>query len=79
MNKYKLVIEKIKDVVLLFLYDEDGEFIGDYDFEDFKINGKWASEFKEVELNGNELINWGIGYDEWLEGISKRTSKKEQL
>ena len=79
MNKYKLFIYKFDDEVSLYLYDQDGKFIDEYVYEDFEINGKWASDFEEVELNGNELIDWGIDYEEWLEKIAKWTSKKEQL
>ena len=71
MKKYKLVIYKWDDEVLLYLY-EGNEFICEYTFEDFEINGKWASDFEEVELNGDELIDWGIGYEERWKELSKR-------
>ena len=63
MKKYKLVINKLDDRVFLNLYNEDNKFLGEWIYENFEINGKWASDFKKVELNESELINWGVEYD----------------
>lgn len=63
MKKYILKIDSLSDRVFLNLYNEDNKFIGEYIYEDFEINGKWASDFKEVELNEDELINWGVDYE----------------
>ena len=63
MKKYKLIIDKLDDSVFLNLYNEDNKFLGEWIYQNFEINGKWASDFKKVELNEDELINWGIDFE----------------
>ena len=63
MKKYKLIIDKLDDRVFLNLYNEDNKFIGEWIYEDFEINGKWASEFKKLELNEDELFKWGVDFE----------------
>lgn len=63
MKKYILKIDSLSDRVFLNLYTEDNKFISEWIYEDFQINGKWASDFKKVELNENELIKWGVDYE----------------
>lgn len=63
MKKYILKIDSLNDRVFLNLYTEDNKFISEWIYEDFQINGKWASDFKKVELNENELIKWGVDYE----------------
>ena len=63
MKKYKLIIDKLDDRVFLNLYDQDGKFIGEWIYENFEINGKWASDFKKLELNEDELFKWGVDFE----------------
>ena len=64
MKKYILKIDSLSDRVFINVYDETlNKWFGEYIYEDFEINGKWASDFKEVELNEDELINWGVDYE----------------
>ena len=63
MKKYKLIIDKLHDTIFLNLYNEDNKFLGEWICENFEINGKWASDFKEVELNEDELIDWGVDFE----------------
>ena len=64
MKKYKLIIDKLDDRVFLNLYSEDNKFIGEWIYENFEINGKWASDFKKLELNEDELFKWGVDFEE---------------
>lgn len=65
MKKYKLIIDSLNDRVFINLYDDTlNKWYGEWIYENFEINGKWASDFKKVELNESELINWGVDFEE---------------